>query len=183
MARMNEMAVLDWIQSMFWSPTMDTVMATLGLKAAGVMILAAVLVPLLIIRRYRRLAMVILMAIIILYAVSELLVKPMIARPRPFVEDPGIVLLLEPPGGFSFFSTHTMISFLGATVVFIRASWKLGAVFYILALLISFSRMYLYFHYLSDVITGAVIGMLCAVVICYMLGRYDMGMEERYIRQ
>lgn len=180
---MNEMAVLDWIQSVFWSPTMDTVMAALGLKAAGVMILASVLVPLLIVGRYRRLAMAILIAIVVLYAVSEFLVKPMIARPRPFIDDPDIVLLLGPPEGFSFFSTHTMIAFLGATAVFIGASWKLGAAFYTLALLISFSRMYLYFHYLTDVVAGAVIGVICAVAICYMLRRYDMGTEERYIRR
>ena len=71
--RMNEMTVLDWIQSVFWSPTMDTIMATVGMESVGVMILAAILAPLLIIKRYRRLAIVILIAIVILYAVSELL--------------------------------------------------------------------------------------------------------------
>ncbi|MFA6679775.1 MAG: phosphatase PAP2 family protein [Candidatus Methanomethylophilaceae archaeon] len=178
---MNEMAVLDWIQSVFGSPTMDAVMATVGLKAAGIIILAAILIPLLVVKKYRRLAVFIIIAIVILYTVSEFLVKPLVARPRPFINDPGIVLLLSPPGGFSFFSTHTMIAFMGATVIFMEASWKLGVASYILALLISFSRMYLYFHYLTDVIAGAVIGVMCAVVICYALKRYSGRTEEKEI--
>jgi len=162
---------------------MDTIMATVGMESVGVMILAAILAPLLIIKRYRRLAIVILIAIVILYAVSELLVKPLVARSRPFIDDPGIVLLLSPPEGFSFFSTHAMIAFLGATVIFIGASWKLGVAFYMLALLISFSRMYLYFHYLTDVVAGAVIGMACAVAICYTLRHYGIGTNGKDIRQ
>lgn len=178
---MDEMVVLDWIHSAFGSPTMDTVMSAVGLKAAGIIILVAILIPLLIVKKYRRLAVIIIVSIIILYTVSEFLVKPLVARPRPFINNPEIVLLLSPPGGFSFFSTHTMIAFMGATVIFIRASWKLGVASYILALLISFSRMYLYFHYLTDVIAGAVIGVMCAVVICYALKRYSGRTEEKEI--
>ena len=70
---------------------------------------------------------------------------------------PDVVLLLPPPGDASFPSGHTAASF--AAVFALKASgsplWKPALLW---ALLIAFSRLYLYVHWPSDVLGGAVLG-------------------------
>jgi membrane-associated phospholipid phosphatase len=61
----------------------------------------------------------------------------------------------------SFPSSHAANAFALAWVL--GARWRRGIpVFFGLALLVAFSRMYLNRHFLSDVVAGALIGMLCA---------------------
>ena len=87
----------------------------------------------------------------------NLVLKPLIGRLRPFVERPDVVLLIPPPGDASFPSGHTAASF--AAVFALKASgsplWKPALLW---ALLIAFSRLYLYVHWPSDVLGGAVLG-------------------------
>jgi undecaprenyl-diphosphatase len=61
----------------------------------------------------------------------------------------------------AFPSGHTAAStaFFGTLAL---ASWRIGAAFLIIPLLIAFSRMYVGAHHLSDVVCAAVIGMLAA---------------------
>ena len=67
------------------------------------------------------------------------------------------MLLIPPPGDASFPSGHTAASF--AAVFALKASgsplWKPALLW---ALLIAFSRLYLYVHWPSDVLGGAVLG-------------------------
>jgi membrane-associated phospholipid phosphatase len=64
----------------------------------------------------------------------------------------------------SFPSGHTAASTaFFATLAF--ASWRIGAPFLIVPLLIAFSRMYVAAHYLSDVVAAALIGAMAAFVI------------------
>lgn len=98
-------------------------------------------------------------ALIIGVLTGNLLLKNIIARPRPFIQDPVLqnILLISPPSGFSCPSGHTLASFECATVAFaFNKKWGVGAL--ILAALIGFSRVYLYVHFLSDVLFGMVLG-------------------------
>ncbi len=85
------------------------------------------------------------------------LLKPLAARPRPFMTDPSVTLLISPPGEFSFPSGHTGASFAAAASLYFEKSrlWRPASV---LAVLIGFSRLYLFVHYPSDVLAGAVLG-------------------------
>ena len=65
--------------------------------------------------------------------------------------------------GFSFPSGHTIASF-EAAVVMMKNSKKLGIPAMILAVLISFSRLYLYVHYPTDVIASIILGTLFALI-------------------
>lgn len=61
----------------------------------------------------------------------------------------------------SFPSSHAANAFALAWILGVR--WRRGIpVFFALALLIAFSRMYLNRHFLSDVVAGALIGAICA---------------------
>ena len=68
--------------------------------------------------------------------------------------------------GYSFPSGHTSSSFAAACGLFAAATKKqkiIGAAAILLAAIIGYTRMYLHVHYCTDVLVGAVVGILCAV--------------------
>ncbi len=86
------------------------------------------------------------------------LIKEIVKRPRPeFILD----LPITSHSLFSFPSGHTAAAFLIA-VLFSKYHPKYKYIFYTIAVLTAFSRIYLGVHYLSDVFFGAVIGILVA---------------------
>ena len=88
------------------------------------------------------------------------MMKPLIARPRPYDFDLTLAHRLAwgtMSTDFSFPSGHTLASFEAATVLMIRNK-KLGVPALVLAVLIAFSRLYLYVHYPTDVLVSVVLG-------------------------
>jgi undecaprenyl-diphosphatase len=84
-------------------------------------------------------------------------IKSASGRPRPFEALPEIEPLLGGTVGTSLPSGHAATSFAGAVVLtylFPRA-WP---AFFLLALAISFSRIYVGVHYPSDLLAGAALG-------------------------
>ena len=60
------------------------------------------------------------------------------------------------------------------------AGWKkTGTFLYVLAALIGFSRLYLGVHFPSDVIGGAIVGVLCAWVIRKIIDRVIKFQKDR----
>ena len=71
--------------------------------------------------------------------------------------DPETPLLIAVPKDFSFPSGHTLSSAIGATVL-TGTDRRFGWAAIPLAVLMAFSRLYLYVHFPSDVLAGAVLG-------------------------
>ena len=76
---------------------------------------------------------------------------------EPSPTDREITLLVDGLHDFSFPSGHTIASFEAATALLL-GNRKLGIPAMILAVLIAFSRLYLYVHYPTDVLTSIVLG-------------------------
>ena len=92
--------------------------------------------------------------------ICNLLLKPLVARTRPY-DLLGYEILVRRLGDYSFPSGHTSASFAAATAIYaIDRRW--GAAAYVLAALIGFSRLYLGVHFPTDVLAGAVVGILAA---------------------
>ena len=88
--------------------------------------------------------------------VSEFIIKFIVSRPRPSI-DMGAIIVGGGVYGYSFPSTHATIAF-ALAFVFSNVEPKLRRWFYLLAVAIGFSRIYLGVHYPFDVLAGALIG-------------------------
>lgn len=92
--------------------------------------------------------------------------KSVIQRDRPFLNATlnAEVRVGYKPKSSSFPSNHAVNCFAIATLLAWYYPW-LGAVFYLIAGLVGYSRVYVGVHYPSDVIAGACIGILIAVAV------------------
>ncbi|TXJ11846.1 phosphatase PAP2 family protein [Brachyspira aalborgi] len=101
-----------------------------------------------------------------------LYIKSFFSRMRPYKKHDKIPIMY-PPDKHSFPSGHTMVGF---AISFSVGSYSFGSaiLFYTIASLIAFSRVYVGLHYPLDVICGivlgSVIGMLTNMAFYYMIG-------------
>ena len=92
-------------------------------------------------------------------------IKHIVRRPRPilikgyFLQE---ILSLK-PDNYAFPSAHTFVSFQIIPLAF-SMNFLLGIMVCIYSILIAFSRIYLKFHYISDVTFGIIAGILCGFI-------------------
>lgn len=90
------------------------------------------------------------------------LIKNFLERPRPFIVLPDVNTIFT-IGGFSFPSGHATMAF--ALAYIFTGRFRRGYIFYSLAAIISFSRIYLGFHYISDIAAGALLGCFIGFIL------------------
>lgn len=153
-----DLAILDWIQLHIRCGFLDAVMPLItALGEAGIVWIALTLL-LLCTKRYRRVGAICACSLLLDLLLCNLLIKPLVARVRPYDWNPmAPELLVTEPTDWSFPSGHTAASFTAASALYAGGTrlWMPAAV---LSLLIAFSRMYLYVHYPSDVLAGLILG-------------------------
>ena len=172
-----DIAILNFIQNNFHNPVTDFIFPIITALGNGSAIWLATAVCIIHSKKYRQWGIVLLLAIILTFITGELILKPLIARPRPFTLHP-YTLLIKPPFGFSFPSGHASSSFSSATVLWhIKRKWGAAAV--AVATLIAFSRVFLSVHFPSDVLTGAFLGFCIATLICRICEKYKFVPNSR----
>lgn len=119
-------------------------------------------------------------ALLIGLVVVNMTMKPLFARIRPYEVNEAIkaLLLVEPLADFSFPSGHTLASFEVATVLMMRDR-KMGIPALVLAVIIAFSRLYLYVHYPTDVIVGVLLGILFGVLGVLIVDKAHKAIEKK----
>ena len=168
---MNQMAVtfdlpiLDWIQANLKSDLLDTIMPIITLFGDGGVFWIAIAVLLLCIPKTRKIGLGMGFALLMGLVVCNITLKPLVGRIRPYdlQEQLGVTipLLTDRMHDYSFPSGHTIASF-EASVVLLKNNKWMGIPAVILAVLIAFSRLYLYVHYPTDVIFSVFAGILFA---------------------
>jgi len=113
-------------------------------------------------KKYRKVGFMALAALILSTILGEEILKHVFRRIRPSV----VNLLIAKPLSYSFPSGHAMSSFAVAGVL-AKYLKNYAVEFFTLASLISFSRVYLYLHYPTDVLAGVVLGLMCSAVVIY----------------
>lgn len=115
-------------------------------------------------KKTRKLAYFALAALALELALVELVIKPLIQRPRPFIGYDQIELLISAPNSYSFPSGHAASSF--AIVAFLYLNnIKYKNILLFMAFLMAFSRLYLFVHFPSDVLVGIIVGTLIAYLV------------------
>ena len=132
-------------------------------NGGAVWILAAAI--LLATKKYRKYGAFLLVGLAVGVLVGNLMLKPLIARPRPCWRDESVQLLIANPTDYSFPSGHTLSSVIGATVL-TKANRNFGLLAIPPAALIAFSRLYLYVHFPTDVLGAAVLGVAIGLAAC-----------------
>lgn len=80
-------------------------------------------------------------------------------------------VMISVPQDYSFPSGHTLSSFIAATII-MHADKQIGIAAYVLASMIAFSRLYLYVHFPTDVIFGALLGIAIGLFVCMIFSRF-----------
>jgi len=99
--------------------------------------------------------------LVILVTILAESVKLLVDRPRPFEELADVNTILTASGP-SFPSAHASRAFAIATLLWLRAPRGIGISAVIVAMLIAVSRVYLGVHWPTDVLGGAVLGIVTA---------------------
>ncbi len=166
--------ILWWINAHLTSPFMDKLMPAITHLGDVGAIWIAITVILLLRKSTRKWGVTMLFSLFLCVLVGNLLLKPLVARPRP-CHIHQLQLLIPMPTDLSFPSGHTMTSFASAAVLF-HYHKTYGKAALILAALIAFSRLYLLVHYPTDVAAGLVLGLVAAIIACkltdYFYTRY-----------
>lgn len=164
-----DLGILHAIQEYLRCGFLDTIMpwiTNLGEAGAIWIVIALILVIRKPTRRWGIAMGIVLLAGLLL---GEIGMKHLFQRIRPCnLPDAAVSMLISPPTSFSFPSGHTMSSFEAATVLFLMYP-RWGKWAYALAATIAFSRMYLYVHFPTDVLTGGILGTLLAYVVVKLL--------------
>ena len=103
--------------------------------------------------------------------ICNAILKPIVARPRPYSINKTIKLLLPPLRDYSFPSGHTAASFASVSALYFAGRKRLAVGAFVVSILIAFSRMYLYVHYPTDVLGGLIIGLLCGWIADVIMKR------------
>ena len=113
-------------------------------------------------RPTRRAGALALTAMVLGLLVTNVTIKPLVERTRPWLDLPILPLVVE-NDPHSFPSGHTCAAFAAGVAWAKTLPWRwgrIGAV--LLAVLMGLSRLYVGVHYPTDVLAGALIGTLCA---------------------
>ncbi len=99
------------------------------------------------------------------FLTTEVFLKNLIRRPRPFYQIQNLKLKIQNyPQDFSFPSGHSTIAFAAATTLSFFNK-KRRFIYFTIASLIAYSRLYLGVHYFFDVLVGGIVGMIISKII------------------
>ena len=168
-----DLAVFEWVQGIqnHLLTAIMTTITTLGDEGIIFIVLGLVL---LFTKKYRKAGVSILVALVVMLLLNNIVLKELIARPRPFNLDPETYAWwhevykypnfnIHQPSSYSFPSGHTSSAF-AAAVALLCHDRKLGIPTTIFAAIMGFSRIYVEVHYCTDVIGGAIVGIIYALL-------------------
>lgn len=124
-------------------------------------------VVMLIPKKTRKCGIMVLGALLVMLVVNNIILKNLIARPRPCATYPELVELVHIPTSYSFPSGHT-VSAMAVAFTILAQHKKLGIVALVLATLMGLSRLYVGVHFPTDVYGGVIVGAAIALFVWFV---------------
>jgi undecaprenyl-diphosphatase len=158
-----DVALFVFLNTKLTHPVLDTVMPFVTEQEHWYPVLLGLWLAMIIWggKRGRMAAVALVIAVALADQISSSLVKPLVGRVRPCNALPAAQcrLLVARSTAFSFTSSHAANAFAMATVVSWRIS-RFAPLFFLCAVAVAYSRVYVGVHYPADIIAGAVLGAL-----------------------
>ncbi len=176
-----DVAIYSWVDSIM-NTTLDSIMTFIThLGDTPGIIWFVIGICLLIPKKTRKLGVLVFAGLAISSLINNVALKNLIERPRPYNLDPEVWAnadysyvwpeLIKQSESFSFPSGHTSTSIGAAFALLVgcfnkenRKYLAVGIPAFIIAALIGFSRIYVHVHYPTDVIAGAVVGLIGGLI-------------------
>ena len=163
---MFELNILDFFQTL-QNPVCDAIASLLSVIAANGEVFILLTLLMLLYKPTRRAGLVCTTALILDFLILNVTIKPLVARIRPYDLNPAVQLIVRAPHDFSFPSGHTGVSFAFAFALkYLGKKPHRAAV--IFAVVMGLSRLYLYVHYPTDVLAGALVGAICGLMSVFV---------------
>lgn len=173
-----EIKMLDWLQGIR-TPVMDKIMLFITSLGDAGMIWIVLAIVLLVLPRTRKSGVILAAALCVDAVLCNGILKNLFGRIRPFEANTAVQLLLARPHDFSFPSGHTAASFAATSSLFFAGEKKLWKPVLVLAVLIAFSRLYLYVHYPTDILGGIAVGVAAGYIGYLAVSKWLSWKEKR----
>ena len=164
-----DLSILMYVQEHLRSEIGDAIMVFITHLGDGGWLWIALGVLLLLFKKTRIAGFSVLISLAINALFTNVTLKDLIARPRPFHVSNEILPLIPLPSSFSFPSGHTSGSLTAALALYKTSPKKYGIPAVILASLIAISRIYVGVHYPTDVLGGVVVAIISSIWGCFLV--------------
>ena len=170
-------SILLWIQDCVRTAILDPlVCAYTHLGDAG-MLWIVLTVLLLVPKKTRRAGLVSAIALLLSLLCTNVVLRHLVARPRPWLDVAGLIPLVAEHDPNSFPSGHTSAALAAACAWWHTLPRRWMRVFgLVMAVLMGLSRLYVGVHYPSDVLAGALVGVFCG----WLAWRLYQMVEQRW---
>lgn len=164
--------ILLWIQENLRCGFLNAVLGFYTKLGDGGLLWIALSLALLCFPKTRKAGALALCAMLAGMVCTNLTIKPLVARARPWLTVEGLTHLVEEPDPNSFPSGHTCAAFAAASALArtLPKRW-MGVTAIALAALMGFSRLYVGVHFPSDVLVGMCVGLLCGWLVWILYKR------------
>lgn len=165
-----DFSILNFIQEHFRCGFLDAVLGFLSYAGNAGIIWIVAAVVMLFFKKTRAAGVIALAAMGAAYLLGDWVIKPLVQRPRPFRVDSELNMFLnselpiKKPGHYSFPSGHSAVAVAFFTVLVAKHK-RLALIALVPVLLMMFSRLYNYVHFPTDILCGALLGVLVALLV------------------
>ena len=174
----SESNLLLWIQEYLRSDFLDPIVKFITHSGDHGYLWIALLIILLCIPKTRRAAMIGAATLLLTFIVTNLCLKPLIGRTRPYEVIEGLTRIIEKQSDRSFPSGHTANSMaVGVSLWLVSKKYEIigdkklyfpkaaGWAVLVWSVLVGLSRLYVGVHFPTDVLGGAIVAILNTVIV------------------
>ena len=164
---------LLWVQEAVRGPVLDAFFVFYTQLGNHGLLWIALSLLLLCFPKTRRAGFCALLALLFGLLCTNVVLKHLFQRTRPWLVVEGLSHLVEENDPNSFPSGHTTAAFAAGVVWFRALPWRWGRIAALTAaVLMGLSRLYVGVHFPTDVLMGALVGTLCALASLALVGRF-----------